>query len=52
MKPNLTLKEKDFLNEKLHKTKKFALNLKSDLIAVLEFMIANEDNLKINFSPS
>ena len=50
MKPPLILKEQDLLNKKLHKTKKFALNLKADLIAVLEFLIKNKKTLKIDLN--
>ena len=47
-KPPLILKEKDLLNKKLHKTKKFAVNFKADLVSVLQCMIKYEETLKIN----
>ena len=47
-KPPLILKEQDLLNKELHKTKKFAVNFKADLVSVLKPMIKYEETLKIN----
>ena len=48
MKPPLILKEKDLRAGIDNPSYDFAVNLKTDLITVLEFIIANEDNLKID----
>ena len=47
-KPPLKLTEQDLLNKKLHKTKKFAVNFKADLLAVFQYLIKYEETLNID----
>ena len=48
MKPPLILDEKKLRAGVDNQSYEFAVNLKADLIAVLQFMKDNEDNLKID----
>ena len=48
-KPNLVLTEKDLLEGIKNPSADFSTKLKTDLISILEFLIENQSDMKINF---